>query len=364
VKEWIEKRDHTMSRESPEISRLSGIGEPAVESLVAAIKKRNYLNGTTTYSNLHYRLPARLSSRFPRPVDPQLVRIRAYWTLANLRAVSKPAVPFLTKQLVSDAELRSFVVHALSEIGTNALEAVPALLGALGSTNRDLRFAAGEALAKIDPVNAAVVTNMIAELNSDDVVRRRFAGYVLGLTKPLGPQAEQALAASLTDPDFWVRFRAASALFINNPTNRDFMNALLQANESPQANSGIFYEIAQIRPATCETTTLIAESFRRFASRSPGRSYQELFFQQFSARDSNALPALIEALQDGQNAKLRVLAADALGRVGPGAMAARADLEKAEADEDENVKQEVTKALRLIPHEPQGRDSLMPPKPR
>jgi HEAT repeat protein len=352
VKEWIEKPDHTMPWESPEISRLSGIGEPAVESLVAAIQKRNYLYGTPVYSNLHSRLPAKWSSRLPLPVDPQLVRLRAYWTLGNLRAVSKPAVPFLTRQLVSDAELRSFVVYAFSRIGTNALEAVPALLVALGSTNREVRFAAGEALANIDPANAAVVPNLLAELKSDDVIRRRFAGHVLGMMKPLDPQAEQALVASLTDPDFWVRFRAASALFFHNPTNRDFMNALLQVNESPQANSGLFYEISQIRPATCETTTLIAQSFRRFASRSSGRSYQEAFFQEFSARDSNALPALIEALQDGRNAKLRVLAAEALGKVGPGAMAARAALEKAQADEDENVKQEVTKALSLIPREP------------
>jgi HEAT repeat protein len=348
VKEWIEKPDATMSRESPEISRLREIGVPAVDYLVAAIKKRNYLHGSTIYSNLYPRLPARLSSRLPRPVDPNLVRIRAYWTLGNLRAVAKPAVPFLTKQLRSDKSLRSFVTHALGEIGTNAFEAVPELVTALGSTNRDLRFAAGEVLAKIEPANATLLTNMIGELKSDDVVCRRLAGYVLGLGKPLGLQVEYAMAESLTDPDFWVRFRAASALFSNHPTNRDFMNALLKINESPQANSGLFYEIAEIRPATCETTTLVAESFRRFASRSSGRSYQEAFFQEFSERDSNAVPALVEVLQDGQNAKLRALAAGALGKVGQAAATARPVLEKAEADEDKDIKREATRALNLI----------------
>ena len=337
-----------MSRESPEISQLREIGAPAVGYLVAAIKKRNYLYGSTTYSNLYPQLPAGLRIRLPRPVDPQLARIRSYWTLGNLREVSKPAVPFLTKQLVSDTSLRSFVTYALSEIGTNATEAVPELVAALGSTNRDLRFSAGEILTKIEPANVVLLTNMMAGLKSDDVVSRRFAGYVLGLTRPLGSQAEHALAESLADPDFWVRFRAANALFLNYPTNREFMNILRELDESPQANASLLYEVAQFRPATCETTTLIAESFRRFASRSSGNSYHEGFFRNFRERDSNAVPALIEALQDGQHARLRALAAEALGRIGQAAAAARPALEKAIADEDKNVKREAAKALNLI----------------
>jgi HEAT repeat protein len=363
VKEWIEKPDHTMARESAEISRLREIGPPAVEYLVTAIKKRNYLHGTATYSNLYPRLPAKWSNRLPRPVDPKLVRIRAYWTLGKLRAVSKPAVPFLTRQLVSDTSLRSFVTYALGEIGTNAVAAVPQLVVVLGSPNRDLRFAAGEALAKIDPENTALLKTMLEELKSNDVVRRRLAGYALGLRKPLGSQVASAMIECLADPDLWVRFRAASALFRNHPTNREFMHALVQINESAEASSGLFFEIAQIRPATSESTTLVAESIRRFATPASSQSYREVFFQEFCGTDSNAVPALVELLQDGQNAKLRALAAGALGKVGPAAVAARLALEKAQLDEDENVKRESTKALSLISRARESRDSPDSTKP-
>jgi HEAT repeat protein len=72
---------------------------------------------------------------------------------------------------------------------------------------------------------------------------------------------------------------------------------------------------------------------------------------------------LVELLQDGQNAKLRALAAGALGKVGPAAVAARLALEKAQLDEDENVKRESTKALSLISRARESRDSPDSTKP-
>lgn len=147
VKAWLEKPDWSMNTSAPELRKLEEIGAPAVECLIQTVQKRNFLYGSTGYSNLHARLPEVVSKRLPQPVWPDLVRIRAYFSLGALGPLARPAVPVLVERLVHYHSLRSFATYTLKTLGTNAAAAVPSLLPALHSEDDRVVFAAAEAIA-------------------------------------------------------------------------------------------------------------------------------------------------------------------------------------------------------------------------
>jgi HEAT repeat protein len=285
----------------------------------------------------------------PRPVDPQLVYIRAYWALEALGPIARPAAPLLAERVVDGKDrLRSFSTHALGAIGTNAPEVVPILLGGLKNTNHAVWSAAGEMLLKVDPENQAALDKLAAGLKSSDAITRRFAAYALGEESPLGPGAERRLLTVLDDEDLWVRFRALMALFKCYPTNQQYMTQLMEIDQSPQATFGMLMDISGIRPASAETARLLIESYKIHGRRSLGNSYFDEYFRGFTAQDSNAVPALVEAVKDTHVPKARVLASRALGLIGPPAAAAVASLREAADGDDQDVRREALKALERI----------------
>jgi HEAT repeat protein len=314
-----------------------------------AIAQKDFVRGTPAYSNLYVRLSPRLTRHLPTPVDPTLVQIRAYWALEALGPLAKPAARLLAERVVDEKDkLRSFSTHALGAIGTNAPEVVPILSDGLKNTNREVWSAAGEMMLRVDPENQAALDKLAAGLKSSDAVSRRFAANALGQESPLGSGAERRLLMVLDDEDLWVRFRAAMALFKCYPTNQQYLTQLIEIDRSPQATFGMLMDVAQIRPATAETTKLMFESYKLHGRRSSGNSYYEDYFRKFSAQDSNAVPALIEALGDTQNPKVRALAAQALGQIGPPAAPATAALSEAAQSDNDDARREAVKALERI----------------
>ncbi len=316
VKEWLEKPDQSMDPSAPELRKLEEIGAPAVECLIQTIQKRNFLYGSTGYSNLHARLPEVVSKRLPQPVWPDLVRIRAYFSLGALGPLAKPAVPVLVERLVHDHSLRSFATYTLKTLGTNAAAAVPSLLPALHSEDDRVVFAAAEAIAGIVPTQHEVVTRMQAALQSTNPPSRRKAARILGLSRPLTPSIEAALLGRLRDSDSWVRFWAAEALLKTGSTHQEPMDVMLTMVHGPEINSsGAFYDLAQVRPTTADICTVLVEGFKRYEPKVSGFSYFHRYFEEFSAADSNAIPALIKATDRSNSVQLRRLAAEALRRI-------------------------------------------------
>jgi HEAT repeat protein len=91
-----------------------------------------------------------------------------------------------------------------------ARDAVPALLGALRDQDYNVRGSAGEALLKIDPQNAAVVTAVKALLQ--DRQADVWARLARDFAQKGDPDGIAALTARLEDPQLWSRERAAGSL--------------------------------------------------------------------------------------------------------------------------------------------------------
>jgi HEAT repeat protein len=116
------------------------------------------------------------------------VRREAAASLGKLGADSKPAVGLLT-QAVRDADprVRMAAATALGQIGPAAAESIPMLVTALGDSNLIYCRMAAQSLGQI---GAAAVPALIEALHSADKNVRREAAWALG---QIGPAAEASV---------------------------------------------------------------------------------------------------------------------------------------------------------------------------
>ncbi len=135
-------------------------------------------------------------------------------TLVSVPAsYSDASVARLTRQLRSpDLRSRVEAANGLAARGPGAVEAVPALLNAMGRTSCELEFSRAVGKA-IKAIGAPAVPALVNALRSGGAGARFQAA--LGLAK-LGPEAAEAVAPLSEvlegDPDFTVRANAAVAL--------------------------------------------------------------------------------------------------------------------------------------------------------
>jgi HEAT repeat protein len=133
-----------------------------------------------------------------------------------LAALGKPAavvaVPALLAALRgADRDLRIGLASSLSTFGRDARPAIPALQALLADDDRQVRWAAAEALAAISPRPAAV--RVLTELvDHPDPWLRWHAAEGLGKMRPPARAAVPALLGLRDDPDNFVRSVAAEAL--------------------------------------------------------------------------------------------------------------------------------------------------------
>ena len=107
-----------------------------------------------------------------------------------------------------DASVRDLAASALGRIGSDARDALPALILALKDEEASVRYSSNLALAKI---GIPAVPSLI-EAFSNDVALRQEVIFTLGL---LGPDAQDAisiLTRAVEDDDPVVQRRAAFAL--------------------------------------------------------------------------------------------------------------------------------------------------------
>lgn len=138
----------------------------------------------------------------------------ATMALAQMGPKARLAVPALLEALKSpDKNVRSSAAFVLGRIGTEAKSAVPDLIDALKDSNQDVRLAAAIALQWIgSEVKRTAVNALVGVLKEQDADLRGRAASALADSGPEARYALPALKKALKDPDERVRQAAASAL--------------------------------------------------------------------------------------------------------------------------------------------------------
>lgn len=226
--------------------------------------------------------------------------------------IGSPAVPALIEALKSEnKQVRWRAASALGEIGAEASSAVPALTAALQDEDEYIRRIAAYALGKIGLEAASAVPDLIAALQDTDRNLRLVAAYALGKIGPEASSAVPNLITALQDTNAEVRLNAATALGRIGAESKTAVPALIVALQDTD------------------------KYVRQGAADALGR---------FGTRAKTAVPALITALQDKNN-YVRLNAAAALGRIGLEAKPAIPALIAALQDEKEEVRRNAANGL-------------------
>ena len=142
----------------------------------------------------------------------KIIQRRAAETLAALGAQGTNVRDVLVRTISSDpAGQRWGATYALSLLGDAPPVALPTLLEALGSDDGDVRWAAGNILARLRG-DAVVVEALQRLLSAGNAAQRKMAAYCLRDLEARSPATERALLATLHDRDTNVRLAAISCL--------------------------------------------------------------------------------------------------------------------------------------------------------
>jgi HEAT repeat protein len=283
--------------------QLGEIRDPqAIESLVAVLKYYYYSD------NIHVlqKAVACLGGIGAPAVEPLLVAMKD--SDANLKADvadtlskskdSRIAEPIIAGYKDADAKFQSHAVEALVSVGTPA---VALLIDALKDTN--LHKYAAEALVSI---GTPVVAPLSAALKDSDVKVRTYAAFTLGEIKD--QHAVEPLIEALKDAEADVRTNASWALGeIKDRRSVEFLIAALK-DEDPRVRGTAAYGLGQIKdPRAIEP--LIAALSDTKADVRVGASWSL-----GETKDPRAIESLIVALQDKDPA-VRGNAAVGLGQI-------------------------------------------------
>jgi HEAT repeat protein len=189
-------------------------------------------------------------------------------------------------------------------------EQVGTLVAQLDHVDVENRRAAARALAELANRDDRAVAALTASLGDSDVKVRQLSIYALGNLGTAAKRSVPALERALGDAEPFVRLRAALAIQKIEPANSSFAPVLMRAMREGDGR-----------------ITLAVGEMREDAAW--------------------AVPTLRELLSH-QSAKIRVLAARTLGRIGPPAASAKAALELLLRDRDVAVQHAAREALDRI----------------
>ncbi len=208
-----------------------------------------------------------------------------------------------------DQDARGQAALQLGSLGPEALPAVPAMVGAIETSDATVRNALAQALAR---VGADALPALVGALGSADAPTREWTAVAIGMMGTDDPDAVAAHARNLDDPATGARTGATFALSQLGSAAAPAVAALVRRiDEDPTADVRRFAVIALHR----------------------------------QDHDERAILAIGRALAD-EDVQIRGTAAVALGRVGDSARPAIPALLDALADDSEQVRGMVTDALR------------------
>jgi HEAT repeat protein len=287
-------------------------------------------------------------------------RARAARNLGRLGWLAREALPALVRALDDeDAKVREAAAQAVGQMGAEALPALGGMLGhddkyvrrhavwalgklgpparpALGELARALKDAdprtasgAAQALGNLGAAGAAAVPPLAEAMRGTNIVLCRLAARALS---QIGPPALATLMAHLQHTDPFVRGEAALAVGWMGAAARTAVPLLGQIVRGPHTRG-----LADTPPPA---GTLARGAVSPPAVVSPNMS---------GVNSAVITPTLPPPTDDAATEETcRVYAAQALGRLGPAAAGAAADLRVASRFGSEPVRQAAATALRLV----------------
>lgn len=170
-------------------------------------------------------------------------------------------------------------------------------------------------------------TTATRELKSPDVAVRRSAARTLGEQAALDASALTALTNAVADHDTEVRWLAVDALGKIGPTAAPSVPALVKALDDSDSTVRLKAALAiqRIDPKNLSSVPILTKEMRA----GNGRVLLEVGRRGSSA--AWAVPTLIELLSH-ESPKVRALAAQTLGDIGPAAASAKSALQRATGD--------------------------------
>jgi HEAT repeat protein len=223
--------------------------------------------------------------------------------------------------------LRRFLIDALVVFGPEARGAVPAIIRALRSAERDAgRFVHPQAMMSV--IVPPPAGEQEAEFDAfDHVFLRQSAAQALGRLAPGTPSADaavSALAEALNDPDDGVNQVAVAALGAFGPAAKAAAPAMGRAlrmarekRDLPRAG-GLAEALGKIDPAAPEAVAFLLEALG--SGEIGPRAFAERVLPTFGPAAAPAIPRLVELSRRpiaGANEELAAIAS-ALGRIAPG----------------------------------------------
>jgi HEAT repeat protein len=189
-----------------------------------------------------------------------------------------------------------------------------------------------------DPVDA-----IVANLHDPNVEVRRAAAHAL-VERPVGDERVIAeLTKDVSDRDSEVRYESIEALGKLGPAAKPRLPLIALRLQDKERNVRIraAFSIHKIDPADRTFVPVLVDAMRE----GDGRTLLEV--AALGADAAWAVPTL-SGLLSHESPKVRILAARALGSIGPAAIAARPGLEAARGDSNVNVKAAANGALNRI----------------
>lgn len=279
-------------RSAKDLARLGWLAREALPALVTAVDDEDGKvreAAAQAIGNMGPEALATLSAMLTH--QDKYVRRNAVWAMGKLGPLSKPALADLCAGLKnSDPRTASGAAQAIGNMGADGAEAIPSLAEAMRGTNIVLCRLAAKALSQI------------------------------------GPSAVSTLIAHLQHSDPFVRGESALAIGWMGPPARSAVPYLAKVVRGPRASL---------------TRTPMPSS-----SSSPKKSADE---SDWGGNSETVTPAQIPISESATTEEsCRIHAAQALGRIGPGATSALIDLHEAARTGSEQLRQAALQAIRQI----------------
>jgi len=278
----------------------------------------------------------------------------AAYILGTLGPKAAPAVPALHAVLadVNDRNeyknneyARSMAAWALGRIGPAAEPEIPFLMETMRTTTHHIAVlrSIAEALGELGPAAKPAVDELLKVLKNDDEIARVNAAVALWKISRY-PKALPALLDMLRHGSPSQAYAVAVALGQMQQDAETIAPVLIEALHAPSAD---------VRRAAARSLGQLGKAAfpalsKAKALQDPDTEARRMVIEALSWMGPDAAPALIAALKNATPA-VRRAAARALGNLGAEAQSARAALETAANDPEDDVRAAAANALQRIP---------------
>ena len=292
-------------------------------------------------------LPALIRElRSQSPAD----RTRAAKDLGRLGWLAREALPALVGTLQDDdAKVREAAAHAVGLMGP---EALPALVEMLGHDDKYVRRNAVWALGKLGPLARPALNDLCLALKDVDPRTASGAAQALGGLGADGSDAVPPRAEAMRGTNIVLCRLAAKALSQIGPPALATLIAHLQ-HADPFIRGESALAIGWMGGTARSAVPFLARVVRGPESalvRTPGPGPFSKTPTAITTPDSGTTtpPQITDSSDASADVNCRVYAAQALGRIGPAAIGALADLRDAVTSAPESVRQAAELAIRQI----------------